>query len=41
MQVQKGWSPSNEFSDPRFWELTISMVECEGLALVTLVKIEE
>ena len=40
-QVYEGWSPRYELRDPRFWELTISMAECEGLALVIIVKIEQ
>ena len=36
MQVQERWSPSYELKGPWYGELTISMVECEGLMLVTL-----
>ena len=39
MQVSEGWSPSYELRGPWYAELTISMVECEGLALVTLARI--
>ena len=40
MQVYEGWSPSYELRGPRFWELAITMAECQGLALVTLAKFE-
>ena len=41
MQVQEGWSLSYEFKGPRYGELTISMVECKELALVTLARIKK
>ena len=41
MQVYEGWFPSYELRGPRFWELTISMTECKGLAFVTLAKIDK
>jgi hypothetical protein len=40
MQVLEGWSPSCELRGTRFWELTISMAECERLMFVTLIEIE-
>ena len=33
--------PSYELRGPRYGELTISMAKCEGLALVTLARIEK
>ena len=41
MQVYEGWSPSYKLRGPRFGELTLSMAECEGLALVTLANMEK
>ena len=41
MQVQEGWSPYYKLRGPRYGELTISMAECEGLALVALAKIKK
>ena len=41
MQVYDGWSPSYELKGSLYWELTISMVKCKGLALVSLVGIEK
>ena len=38
IQVFEGWSPSYELKGPRFWELTISMVECKGLTFIILAK---
>ena len=41
MQVYEGWSPFYELKDPRYRELTISMAEWEGLAIVTLVGLKK
>jgi hypothetical protein len=41
MQVYEGWSPLTNLGVRGFGELTISMAECEKLALVILAKTEK
>ena len=33
--------PPYELKGPRYWELTISMAECEELALMTIARMEK
>ena len=41
IQMHEGYYPSYKFRGPQYVELIISMVECEGLTLVTLARIEK
>ena len=41
LQGQEGWSPTYKLRGQWYGELTISMVECEGLVLVTLAIIKK